>query len=243
MSWSVCKWHYSLKQFSNFCLLNLPLIIIIICFSAYPGWSNGWFKKDCNSGWAFAAAGVVEGVYSWKTNKGPVSFSKQELIECVYQDGCKGGNSIKAFSYIQKYGICKANDYGYRYASRMSCHRLSILEQLDLSPHFLDTPRFGKFAFDPSRLWPGEPANAKVIMDLIEKHGPICVHVSVGKKFNNYGKYWALASSDVQVPGGTSHYVVVVGFGGPDKLKKPYWIIRNSYGSGKCKFNFKVRVV
>ncbi|XP_017463460.1 PREDICTED: dipeptidyl peptidase 1-like, partial [Rhagoletis zephyria] len=197
--------------------------------STYPGWSNGWFKKDCNSGWAFAAAGVLEGVYSWKTNQEPVSFSKQELIECAYEDGCKGGDPYVAFLYIEKFGISKANDYGYRYASRMSCHRTSTVFE-ELFGLLFESPRFYS-AFYIDRLYPGGKANAKELMDLIEKYGPICVHVSVGKKFNDYGKYWALSSSDVQVPGGTSHSVVVVGFGGPDNSKKPYWIIRNSYGS------------
>ncbi|KAH9401778.1 hypothetical protein TYRP_017184 [Tyrophagus putrescentiae] len=198
---------------------------------SYPGWIYGLFKKDCNSGWAFAGAGVLEGVFNWKTNQGPVSLSKQELLECVYaHGGCRSSPSFMALYYIQGNGICKTKDFGYRFESGSEAcisHRSSLLDLYGVLGHRFDSPHFFQNAFEYNRL--EKNANAKTIMEVIEKYGPVSVAVSVGKEFNDY-KYWALSSSDVQVSGGTEHSVVVVGYGEPDYFRKPYWIIRNSYG-------------
>ena len=168
-----------------------------------------------------------------------MSLSKQELAECVYaHDGCGGGQSFMALLYIKGKGICKTKDYGYRFESKSDAcigHRNSLLDLYGVLGHRFDSPHFFQNAFQIYRL--EKNANAKTIMEVIEKYGPISVTVSVGKEFNDYDKYWALSSSDVQVSGGTEHSVVVVGYGEPDYYRKPYWIIRNSYGPGKCKFH------
>ncbi len=143
-----------------------------------------------------------------------------------------------ALEYIRVNGICKTQDFGYRFERQATyCfgHRHNVLDFLYLFGDRFNYPHFFQNAFEYNRL--EKNANAKTIMEVIEQYGPISVTVSVGKEFNDYDKYWALSSSDVQVSGGTEHSVVVVGYGEPDYYRKPYWIIRNSYGPGKCKFH------
>jgi len=80
----------------------------------------------CGSCWAFSAVGALEGLYF--INHGElVSFSEQNLVDCVTKDhGCQGGWMSHAFEYTAENGIEKSSDYPY-------------------------TARTQKCAFDPSK--------------------------------------------------------------------------------------------
>ena len=60
---------------------------------------------DCASSWAFAAAGDVEGTDFVSTNNALTSLSVQQIVACDdLNNGCLGGNTFKAFQYMEKFG-------------------------------------------------------------------------------------------------------------------------------------------
>ncbi|KAG5864369.1 hypothetical protein JTB14_027096 [Gonioctena quinquepunctata] len=83
-----------------------------------------WVKKGavtpvetqgaCGSCWAFSTTGTLEGLNFIKTGK-LVSFSKQQLIDCVTElcFGCHGGIMYKALEYVVGSGIMLEEHYPY----------------------------------------------------------------------------------------------------------------------------------
>jgi len=70
-------------------------------------------QQQCGSCWAFSATGALEGIYFIK-NKKLVSFSEQQLVDCVTADqGCNGGLPTDAFDYSAKEGIETEANYPY----------------------------------------------------------------------------------------------------------------------------------
>ncbi|XP_074303658.1 ervatamin-C-like [Silene latifolia] len=62
---------------------------------------------------AFSTVGAVEGVYKITTGK-LVSFSEQELVDCLHPDGCgRVGDMKEAFKYISEKGIFTEQQYPY----------------------------------------------------------------------------------------------------------------------------------
>ena len=67
-------------------------------------------QEQCNSGWAFAAAGALESAEA--INGGALfSFSTQQLIDCDYKNqGCKGGSPEDAFKYYKNGALAMHED-------------------------------------------------------------------------------------------------------------------------------------
>jgi len=72
-------------------------------------------QGQCGSCWAFSAVGAIEGSYFINNNK-LVSFSEQNLVDCVTADqGCGGGLMQDAFDWTaQAGGIETEADYPYK---------------------------------------------------------------------------------------------------------------------------------
>ncbi|KAH9388421.1 hypothetical protein TYRP_023514 [Tyrophagus putrescentiae] len=194
-----------------------------------PGWLFGLIKQECPyGGWLFAAVGVVEGVYNWKTGGKPVQFSKQEMLDCVYwNDGCKnGGDSLQGLEVIQEKGILESKDYEYKYEKQFcECRPVSIFSKIFGS----ERPRvYCQNAFDIRTVDPHSNANAT--MELLKKYGPMSVAVRVGEDFKNYQSGFLTKSMVQESLSNPNHEVVLVGYGETWFSVKPYWIIRNSYG-------------
>jgi C1A family cysteine protease len=71
-------------------------------------------QGSCGSCWAFSATGALEGLY-FLNNSNLVSFSEQNLVDCVTADqGCNGGLPSDAMAYTaQAGGIDTEADYPY----------------------------------------------------------------------------------------------------------------------------------
>ena len=72
-------------------------------------------QRRCKAGWAFAAAGAMEGQYA-KSSGQLISLSAQQLVDCSWKygsQGCNGGSPSKAFSYIVDNGICSSINYPF----------------------------------------------------------------------------------------------------------------------------------
>ncbi|KAK9892736.1 hypothetical protein WA026_021928 [Henosepilachna vigintioctopunctata] len=72
-------------------------------------------QGSCGACWAFGTTGALEGQMAI-ANKSLISLSEQNLIDCSTPQnnhGCRGGNMVKAFTYIQANGIESESDYPY----------------------------------------------------------------------------------------------------------------------------------
>jgi len=70
-------------------------------------------QQQCGSCWAFSATGALEG-WNFIQNKTLVSFSEQQLVDCVTADqGCNGGLPTDAFDYTAQKGVETEADYPY----------------------------------------------------------------------------------------------------------------------------------
>ncbi len=77
-------------------------------------------QGQCGNCWTFSAVNAIEGQYS-KTNGQLLTFSEQQLTDCVYlsqgksgsnADGCNGGWMSEAFDYLEKSpGLSQEKDY------------------------------------------------------------------------------------------------------------------------------------
>lgn len=73
-------------------------------------------QGNCNSGWAFSAAGAIEGVWALAGNT-LVSLSEQQLLDCSSRygnNGCNGGTMDYAFNYVINSGIASESNYPYK---------------------------------------------------------------------------------------------------------------------------------
>ncbi|XP_059499483.1 cathepsin K-like [Stegostoma tigrinum] len=72
-------------------------------------------QRRCGSGWAFSAAGAIEGQWAKKQKK-LISLSEQNLVDCDWRShGCRGGWMTSAFHYVMRNkGINSAATYIYR---------------------------------------------------------------------------------------------------------------------------------
>jgi len=70
-------------------------------------------QGDCGSCWAFSSTGSLEGLY-FLNNSNLVSFSEQNLVDCVtVDDGCDGGEMTDALTYSAENGIETEAAYPY----------------------------------------------------------------------------------------------------------------------------------
>lgn len=79
-------------------------------------------QGTCGSCWSFSATGAVEG--AWMVATGDlVSFSEQQLIDCVHgeEDGCGGGDMDTAFEFFESVDLCTEESYPYEAKERGSC--------------------------------------------------------------------------------------------------------------------------
>jgi hypothetical protein len=74
----------------------------------------------CNAGWAISAAHCLETALSLRKNESEVSpLSVQYFVGCdLNNDGCTGGNQLRAWKYVQDKGYYFKEDY-YLYRAVM----------------------------------------------------------------------------------------------------------------------------
>jgi C1A family cysteine protease len=168
-------------------------------------------QGQCGSCWAFSAVACMEGQHALATGE-LVSLSEQNVIDCYKNDsGCDGGIMYQAMDYVIKNGgIDTEASYPYeaevgscRYNPSNSAANFSSYEVLEEDEEF--------------------------IRNVLYTEGPVSIGVDASWwQFYLFG-IWNIAPCSNN-PDKLDHGVTLVGYSVDGS--KPYWIIKNSWGSG-----------
>jgi len=189
--------------------------------------SVDWTKKgavthvkdqgDCNSCWAFAAAGAVEGANVIQAKRKLSSLSAQQLMDCVYHHkSCgKGGEGLpeEAFDYIKKHGIATAKSYPYMERLKRCHHR-----------HHTGARIKGRHQI--------QEGNEDELKEAVALRGPVAVAIDATDKFHKFRHHTKGVYSDSSCGNrrhDLNHAVLVVGYGRENN--QDYWLIKNSWGT------------
>jgi len=170
-------------------------------------------QGQCGSCWAFSAIGAIEGRYQIKTGK-LLKFSEQQLVDCAggtYGNlGCNGGDMGTAIQYSADYGNELETDYPYA----------GVDQKCQYNKNLAQTPR----TTGPTNV---ATENALALKTAIA-NGPVSVAIEADTFVFQFYSGGILNSKAC----GTNldHGVVAVGYGA-DASGKPYYIVRNSWGS------------
>ncbi|KAL0890248.1 hypothetical protein Bca101_014231 [Brassica carinata] len=178
----------------------------------------------CGSCWSFSAIGALEGAHFLAT-KELVSLSEQQLIDCDHtcdpqqanscDSGCRGGLMNNAFEYALKTGgLMKEQDYPYTGRDRSVCKFNKTMIAARVS-------NFSVVSADEDQI----AAN-------LVQHGPLAIAINALWMQTYIGG----VSCPYVCSKNQNHGVLLVGFGSsgyaPLRLEdKPYWIIKNSWGT------------
>jgi cathepsin F len=170
-------------------------------------------QGSCGSCWAFSAVGNIESLYAIKKNTS-VLFSEQQLVDCDKVDqGCGGGLMEDAFKYVEgTAGLMLASDYSYT-GREGSCKYDGTKAVATVTGY--------KFA---------GTEDENQIKQLLFENGPLAIAINATPlQFYIFGIFnpWFNWMCN---PKSTNHGVLLVGYGVSGN--KPYWIVKNSWGSG-----------
>ncbi|PWA95675.1 peptidase C1A [Artemisia annua] len=180
-------------------------------------------QGTCGSCWSFSTTGALEGANFLATGK-LESLSEQQLVDCDHEcdpesqgscdAGCNGGLMNSAFEYTLKAGgLMREKDYPYTGNDTGSC-------KFDKNKVVASVRNFSVVSLDEDQI----AAN-------LVKSGPLAVALNA--------VYMQTYVGGVSCPYVCSkrlnHGVLLVGYGAAGysetrKTKKPYWIIKNSWG-------------
>ena len=175
--------------------------------------SNVKNQGACGSCWAFSAVGNIEAQYTIKSKKSAI-LSEQQLVDCDKVDqGCNGGLMEDAFKYLEgTAGLMQSTDYNYS-GRHGDC-------KYDQSKALVKVTGY-KFA---------GTEDEDQIKQILYETGPMAIAINATPlQFYIFGVFDPHFSW-VCNPKSLNHGVLLVGYG--VAKGKPYWIVKNSWGSG-----------
>lgn len=169
-------------------------------------------QGNCGSCWAFSTIASLETAF-WQKNKKSVNLSEQELVDCAggkYEnEGCDGGLMDDAYKYIIDHKVATEKAYPYR-AIDQKCSKRNRKKSGRVA--------VASFSYVQAGVNGLTKAAAKQV---------VSVAIEVQDDFMDYssGVYTNNANCGEEL----NHGVAVVGYN--TSVKKPYYIVRNSWGS------------
>lgn len=147
--------------------------------------------------------------YYYKKTKKLVSFSEQNMVDCISNQTCEGGWTPYVFDYLKSKGklINKEKDYPYKGMSGSCRYEKSTAV-------FVDFQRYDIV-----------DDNEDAIREALLQHGPLVVMLYASDDWKLYREgiwYEPICS------GGTNHAVLLIGYGKENGTD--YWLIKNSWG-------------
>jgi C1A family cysteine protease len=161
-------------------------------------------QGSCGACYTFSSTAALEGLHYINTGE-LVALSQQQALDCAPGNlGCTGGWPEKVLAYLAKSGAMSKADYPYT-GRKGSCRRGNSVASIS------------GFKFV-------EPNNEKEMMRRVAMQ-PVSVLVEANSGFMFYrgGVYSGPCGTR------TNHAVTIVGYG--TENGKPYWLIKNSWGT------------
>merc|ERR550519_3167985 len=180
-------------------------------------------QGQCGSCWAFATTEQVE-AYTAIASGGPaMELSAQQVTSCAPNavlcggnGGCEGSTPPLAYNYVQLFGHTTEENYPYISGSTMDT----------------ETCQYDVAATAPVATITGYdnlPSNDQAaIMAHLANVGPLAISVAASPWKDFTGGVFDGCSYDENIR--LNHAVQLVGYGSGEN--GPYWIVRNSWGSG-----------
>lgn len=177
----------------------------------------------CGSCWAFALTGMLEGQQQVRLNRTSGSanvtdLSPQNLVDCdVWNLGCRGGDPLRALSFVHKQGGINSWD-SYPYVSGSGSAKPQCQFKKDSSIMSIQ----GVAKAPKGDEW--------ILKHIVAKYGPVAVAVDAHtSSFMFYRKGIFSSGSCRNDVSSLNHAVLLVGYG-TDEHAGDYWIIKNSWG-------------
>ena len=181
-------------------------------------------QGSCGSCWAFSTGEVIESAYAIAGH--PLTeLSIQQVVSCDTVDGgCRGGDTITAFDYVQKAGgLCSEDDFPYT-----SGRGLTGKCQTTCSP--VAGTNIASWAYaTPECTGPCNGQDEAALAATLSTVGPpsICVNA---EPWQDYTTGVMKGSSCSHSYNDLDHCVQLIGYNGIDK-STGYWIARNSWNT------------
>jgi cathepsin X len=184
----------------------------------------------CGSCWAHAATSAlsdrikIQRKAAWPD----INISPQVIISCEHKDlGCSGGEPVNAFEYIHNNYITDETCSIYQargWTNGHKCSNMTVCRNCDPKKDCFVPDEYKVYGIDEYAHFSGEE---KMKQEIFQR-GPIACGIAVTDAMENYTDgVFEDTTGDMDIV----HDISIVGYGVDEETQKPYWLIRNSWGS------------